>query len=189
MSLFHQSLKRLLTGTTLSGQINVGGPGKPELKDFAVLVERVTSSEESHDWTLEVVVTPGGNGQPFNVKCDVRWARSTPVLTVVDADAPGLGKVSVKLMIHNMLFAGTWIYEGRRGQAWGALMSQHQPESQKRFVIERTSEFLREWWTGSGWSKYDRDARWYENEPDGPGETGDEEARPVCYPSGTVEAD
>jgi hypothetical protein len=110
------------------------------------------------------------------------------VLTVTEAEIPGLGTISAKLMIHNCLFAGTWIHEGGSGTLWGNVVSQHEPKHRKRFVIERSSEFLREWWTGRGWSEQGSEARWFEHEPDAPGETDDEEARPVCYPGGEIEA-
>lgn len=56
------------------------------------------------------------------------------------------------------------------------------------YVIERCSENLREWGTGTEWSEDDRAAKWYEHEPDAPRETDDEQARTVHYPSGEVEA-
>jgi hypothetical protein len=56
----------------------------------------------------------------------------------------------------------------------------------KEFVIERTNEMRREWWTGSDWSEDEFQARWYEFEPDAPKTTGDENARAVHYETGTV---
>jgi hypothetical protein len=54
------------------------------------------------------------------------------------------------------------------------------------YVIERTSEMRREWWTGSVWSEYENQARWYDSEPDAPQEAGDENARAVHYETGSV---
>jgi hypothetical protein len=42
-------------------------------------------------------------------------------------------------------------------------------DSQMReFVIERTNEMKREWWTGSNWTENEHEARWYPEEPDAP---------------------
>ena len=54
----------------------------------------------------------------------------------------------------------------------------------KEYVIERTNEMKREWWTGSDWSENDREARWYNREPDAARETQDESARRPPRPGG-----
>jgi hypothetical protein len=56
----------------------------------------------------------------------------------------------------------------------------------KEFVIERTSEMRREWWTGVDWSEDENQAKWYNSEPDAPMETDDENARAVRYQTGSV---
>jgi hypothetical protein len=57
----------------------------------------------------------------------------------------------------------------------------------KEYVIERTNEMKREWWTGSDWSENDREARWYNREPDAARETQDESAHVVHHDRGVVE--
>jgi hypothetical protein len=57
----------------------------------------------------------------------------------------------------------------------------------REFVIERTNETKREWWTGSAWSEDDRQARWYATEPDAPEVTQDENARAVRHPAGVID--
>jgi hypothetical protein len=56
----------------------------------------------------------------------------------------------------------------------------------KEFVIERTNEMRREWWTGKTWTEDETQARWYTDEPDAPLATGDESAHAVRYESGAV---
>lgn len=52
-----------------------------------------------------------------------------------------------------------------------------------QWVIERTSEFIREWWDGTGWTEDYRRAKWYPAEPDAAALTDEEEARAVNYES------
>ena len=54
------------------------------------------------------------------------------------------------------------------------------------FVIERTNEMKREWWTGSAWTEDENQASWYDGEPDAPEETGDENARAVPYEARSI---
>jgi len=56
----------------------------------------------------------------------------------------------------------------------------------KEFVIERTNEMRREWWTGTAWSEDENLAKWYDAEPHAPTETGDENARALHYETGIV---
>lgn len=181
------SFERLLSGATLSGMLSAAGG--EESRAAAVLVQRLERTDAPHEWLLHVVVTPGGNGVECQVKCDVHWAGSTPVATVHEAEIPGIGTVNAKVLFHNCLFTGTWLHAGRKGQMWGEVVTCAPDETPpKRFVIERSSEYLREWWTGSDWSEDYARARWFEHEPDGPRVTDDEEAHAVCYASGKVEA-
>jgi hypothetical protein len=57
----------------------------------------------------------------------------------------------------------------------------------REFVIERTNEMKREWWTGTEWSENDNEAQWYLEEPDAPQETQDENARAVPHEAGLIE--
>jgi hypothetical protein len=57
----------------------------------------------------------------------------------------------------------------------------------REFVIERTNEMKREWWTGTEWSEDEAEAHWYSIEPDAPQETQDENARAVRHAAGVID--
>ncbi|HXY33235.1 MAG TPA: hypothetical protein VEI07_03345 [Planctomycetaceae bacterium] len=57
----------------------------------------------------------------------------------------------------------------------------------REFVIERTNEMKREYWTGTDWSEDETDARWYSDEPDAPQITQDENARAVRHAEGVID--
>lgn len=50
-------------------------------------------------------------------------------------------------------------------------------EAEPRFVIQRTGETFREWWTGEHWSNDENQALEYSHEPDVSVETSDESAK------------
>ena len=52
-----------------------------------------------------------------------------------------------------------------------------QEPMEPQFVIQRTSETVREWWTGSQWSSELSDARRYVEKPDASVVAGDEMAK------------
>jgi hypothetical protein len=57
----------------------------------------------------------------------------------------------------------------------------------REYVIERTNETKREWWTGAAWSEDESQARWYDHEPAAEKITDDEGAHVVHYEAGLVD--
>jgi hypothetical protein len=57
----------------------------------------------------------------------------------------------------------------------------------REYVIERTNEMKREWWTGAEWSEDESQACWYDREPAAESETNDESAHVVHYDAGVVD--
>ena len=56
-------------------------------------------------------------------------------------------------------------------------MSNEQRNGAGDYVIQRASETLCEWWTGSEWTEHWGQARRFAVEPDAANETGDESAK------------
>ncbi len=56
-------------------------------------------------------------------------------------------------------------------------MANESSKSESIYVIQRTSETVCEWWTGTGWSENEDDALRYPTEPDVSLETLDESAK------------
>ena len=191
MQILHESLNRILNRTTLCGYVTrdpASKSGEPtDSVELTWLIEDVRHCG-GHHWEFDVLMTAGGNGQQLVVHGDVRWAGSVPVITFSDLEVPLLGRVDAQLMIHNGRFSGTWRHGRLQGYAFGRLQHKESPAHQRRYVIERSSECLRDWWTGTGWSENADDAKWFENEPRGPFEADDEDAHIVFYASGTVES-
>jgi hypothetical protein len=55
-----------------------------------------------------------------------------------------------------------------------------------RYVIQRASETLCEWWTSTGWSENDKNAIRFVDEPDVGKETGDESAKAQLLVSSNI---
>lgn len=59
---------------------------------------------------------------------------------------------------------------------------------QGHWVIEHTSEFIRRWWTGNGWTEDYQKAKWFDTEPNVSRETLEEEANAVYYETHEMES-
>ena len=69
---------------------------------------------------------------------------------------------------------------GRQSEA--ATDRSHENEAVKsghKYVIQRTGETYREWWTGTGWSVDENSALQYPHEPDASIEANDEAAKAI----------
>lgn len=139
MNLFHESLTRLLSGATLTGFLSPSGDQNP--KAVSVLVKQLKKSGGSHDWRFQVLITPGGNGQVCSITADVHWAGETPVVSLHDVEILDTGLINGKVLIHNGLFAATWVYEGEKGQAWGEIVSQTTPHRQSGSSLSGAANF------------------------------------------------
>ena len=187
MSLFHTSLKRLLSGATLSGFLSA--EGSPQPRPASLQIKRLEKSAGPHDWTFQVALQAAGNTEECPLTADVHWAGSTPVISIHEVNIPGVGTVSAKLLINNWLFAGIWVHNDKRGQVWGEV-SPHPRNPPRPRIASSSNAAASSCGNGgrvSGWSDDCAQAQWFEHEPDGPRVTADEGAHAVCYPSGEVE--
>jgi hypothetical protein len=102
---------------------------------------------------------------------------------------PRGGIVSAKVLVdmEHDAFSGVWSSNETHGHLLGRIEGAPTPAQSQRYVIERSSESLREWWTGKRWTENYAQAKWYEIEPDASQESHDEEARACFYPSGEIE--
>lgn len=189
MQILHDSLKRTLEGATLCGSVTgLREDDSPSGREFACLVEAVRKHSWAHRWDVDVVMTPGGNGQRYSIPVRVDWAGSVPVISASHVDLPLGLDLSFRMMIHNAMFAGTWHDGDRAGQVYGKIEPKKPLHPRNRYTIERSSECMHDWWTGTDWSDNPADAKWFQHEPCGPAETQDEGAHTIFHRHGKVEA-
>ena len=187
MSIWHESISRLLNGSTLEGEL-VSGNGLD--MPIRMNVRRLEHGPGTHDWVWDAEIERDGECHAARIQTAIRWAGSTPVVAIPQRSVHGLGDVSGRFLIHNGQFAGTLLINDRKVACFGRVLEDEDNAAdadRPRYVIERSSEFLREWWTGTKWTEDAGAARWYRHEPDAPGETEDEGSHAVFYRSGTVE--
>lgn len=185
MPILHESIQRLLGEATLRGRAATTEDLGPAI---LVTIRRLKRGAGLHDWKLDAVITRDAEEFSTVFNARIRWAGSTPVVTVEETEVEGLGRIAGKFIIHDGRFAGMIQLNGAEAFSFGSIQHDETLPPRPRYVIERSSEFLREWWTGREWTEDNLQAHWYVREPDGPRETGDEEAHAVYYRSGTVDA-
>ena len=63
----------------------------------------------------------GNTDKSFPVPIDIKWAGTTPIMTLDKVTIPGLGTFSTRVVIHEGLYAGTWQHDEVGGHLFGTI--------------------------------------------------------------------
>lgn len=115
----------MIEGAELLGEFNIVAPDgtvtKPQTDEYAVSkLER----GEGDTWVFHYSMSyGGGNKMTVPIPVTVEWAGDTPVLTMTEQTLEGLGTFSVRVVLYDDLYAGTWRAVGRAGgHMWGRIV-------------------------------------------------------------------
>lgn len=116
----------LLDGARMEGKFNLNSASG----ESAAQVDLYSVSElrrgEDGTWIFEYTMSygqgPDGPKQTVPIPVRVEWAGDTPVLTMTDQTVEGLGTFTVRVMIHDERYAGTWSNGTVGGHMWGRIV-------------------------------------------------------------------
>ena len=116
----------LLEGARMEGKFNLNSASG----ESAAQVDLYSVSElrrgEGDTWIFEYTMSygqgPDGPKQTVPIPVRVEWAGDTPVLTMTDQTVEGLGTFTVRVMIHEERYAGTWSNGTVGGHMWGRIV-------------------------------------------------------------------
>ena len=115
----------MIEGAEFLGEFNIVAPdgtvNKPQTDEYAVSkLER----GEGGTWVFHYSMSyGGGNKATLPIPVVVEWAGDTPVLTMTDQALEGLGTFSVRILLYDDLYAGTWSSGGKiGGHMWGRIV-------------------------------------------------------------------
>ncbi len=124
----HAKFKRLLTGAKLRGQFTVDGKSLNDLHEEAYDIEKVEKLPEGDMWSITTRIKYGKHDVVVPVGLEVKWAGSTPVLTMDNLTIPGLGTFGARVVLHKDKYAGTWQHDAVGGHLFGMIeLVQEQP--------------------------------------------------------------
>ncbi|MEM6703921.1 MAG: hypothetical protein AAF690_14490 [Acidobacteriota bacterium] len=115
----------MIEGAEMLGEFNVvaadGTVSKPQTDEYAV-----SKLERGDDgtWVFHYTMSyGGGNKATLPIPVTVEWSGDTPVLTMTEQELPGLGTFSVRVLLYDGLYAGTWrAIGGFGGHMWGRIV-------------------------------------------------------------------
>lgn len=112
---------KLLTGAKMTGQYTVDGKPLTDLKEESYTIEKVEKQEEGDLWVITARIKYGKRDLTFPVPIEVKWAGTTPVLTLDDLTIPGFGTFSARVVLHKDKYAGTWSHGDVGGHLFGLI--------------------------------------------------------------------
>lgn len=116
-----KSLEKTLTGAKLTGRFTVKGkvdmPPAPE--EYTITSARKLI--DGDQWMITARIKYGQTDKSFPIPIDVKWAGTTPVLTLDKVTIPGLGTFSTRVVIHEGMYAGTWQHDEVGGHLFGTI--------------------------------------------------------------------
>jgi hypothetical protein len=126
-----KNLEKTLTGAKLTGRFTVKGK-----EDMAPAPEEytITSARKLIDgdqWMITARIKYGNTDKSFPVPIDIKWAGTTPIMTLDKVTIPGLGTFSTRVVIHEGLYAGTWQHDEVGGHLFGTIEKAEQAEEKK----------------------------------------------------------
>ncbi|MCC7336396.1 MAG: hypothetical protein IT422_15005 [Pirellulaceae bacterium] len=117
----HAKFKKLLTGAKMRGQFTVDGQPLSNLQEEAYDIEKVDKLPDGDLWALTTKIKYGEHDLTVPLAIEVKWAGSTPVITLDELTIPGLGTFSARVLLHKDKYAGTWQHDQVGGHLFGMI--------------------------------------------------------------------
>jgi hypothetical protein len=72
-------------------------------------------------WLFNTRIKYGKNDVQVPLPLEVKWAGTTPMITLTDFTVPGLGTFSARVVIYRNKYAGTWSHGEVGGHLFGTI--------------------------------------------------------------------
>lgn len=113
--------QKLLTGAKLTGMFTVDGQPMDKLSSEQYEVEKVEKQTEGDWWLITARIKYNGKDFQLPVPVEVKWAGTTPVITLDKVTIPGYGTFSARVVFHGDRYAGTWDHDDHGGHLFGKI--------------------------------------------------------------------
>lgn len=121
MQALHKQFSERMSGVKLVGRFTVHGKedDKPAQEEYAIL--RATKMDKGDYWLLQARIKYGKNDVTLPLPLEIKWAGTTPVITLDKTTIPGLGTFSARVVIDENAYAGTWTHDKVGGHLYGRI--------------------------------------------------------------------
>ena len=116
---------KLLTGATMTGSFTIDRAADDDQAAKPPREESYEISSATHLggelWLITSRIRYGDVDATVPVPVAVKWAGSTPVITLDQVTLPGMGTFSARVLFHGDRYAGTWQHDAVGGHMFGTV--------------------------------------------------------------------
>lgn len=117
----HETFQRLLTGAKLIGHFTITGKPMTDLREETYEIQKVEKVQDGDIWVITARIKYGDKDLTLPVPLQVKWAGTTPVLTLDNVTLPGMGTFGARVVLHKDKYAGTWQHDDVGGHLFGKI--------------------------------------------------------------------
>jgi hypothetical protein len=115
-----KEFQEMMTGATMEGYFTSDSQAAtPHQESYQI---QSVSKLAGNYWTLRARIRYGGRDVTLPVPVHIEWAGDTPVITLTDAEIPGLGTFTARVLFYRGRYAGTWSHGERGGNQFGRIV-------------------------------------------------------------------
>ena len=116
----YREFELMMSGVALVGHFTVTGNEKPPAKE-RYEISSVKKLPQGDYWMFVARIAYGDKDVTLPLPLEVKWAATTPVITLSDLTIPGLGTFSARVLVHDGKYAGTWSHGEVGGLLYGVV--------------------------------------------------------------------
>ena len=118
----YELFEKKLNNVQFKGNFTVlGRDQKGDLPKETYTIKSVKKLPEGEYWLFTARVQYGGKDITVPMSLQVQWADTTPIITLTNANIPGLGTFSSRVVIYKNEYAGTWSHGEVGGHLFGTI--------------------------------------------------------------------
>ena len=116
-----KEFQEMMTGATMEGYFTMDGrdPATPRQETYHI---QSVSKLAGNYWTFQARMQYGERDVTLPIPVHIEWAGDTPVITLTDAEIPGLGTFTARVLFYRGRYAGTWSHGERGGNQFGRIV-------------------------------------------------------------------
>ena len=122
---------KMLEKTALVGSFTVDRDKNQNRKAERYEIRRVTKLDKGDYWSIFARIAYGDHDVTVPVPVEVKWAGTTPVITVDNLIIPGMGTFDARVVISDKKYAGTWRHGTVGGLMFGHIEKQTDTTEEK----------------------------------------------------------
>lgn len=128
----------LLKKSALVGTFTIDGEDQMKTRPERYEISKVVKQAEGDYWNFFARIQYGTHDVTLPIPVEVKWAGSTPVITVDNLTIPGMGTFDARVVISDNKYAGTWRHGKVGGLMYGHIEQQSDKKQQEK-VLEGDS--------------------------------------------------